>query len=205
MWLEAILSGDDLREVAERFAPLKIVLGVSGSLLLVSPRDVSLIPDKGIALTCDATVHWPVLGLDVPVSLHGLLVNVLPAVEERRAGSTLVFRLQIDHTGVAILPSFFDHTVTARINQELEKKQVELAWNFTDTLTHTFRLPASIASSEAIELRATAGRVKVTGAALGLAVDFEASVRHRETAIALVDRKGPLARPGTASAFWKAT
>ncbi len=179
MWLEAILTRDDLRDVAERFSPLKIALGVGGSLLLLSPRDVSLIPNKGIALTCDATIHWPVLGLDVPVSLHGLLVNVLPAVEERTAGSTLVFRLQIDHTGVAILPSFFDHSVTAHINQELEKKQVELAWNFTDTLTHAFRLPASIASSEGISLRAMEGRVKVTETALGLAVDFDASVQPR--------------------------
>jgi hypothetical protein len=179
MWLEAIFTRDDLRDVAERFSPLKILLGVSGNMLLVAPRDISLVPGKGIALTCDATVHWPVLGLDVPVSMHGLLVNVLPTIEARRAGPHLVFRLEIDHTGVALLPSFFDHTVTARINQELEKKQVELAWNFSDTLSHVFSLPPSIASAAAIGLRATAGRVKVTESALGLAVDFEADVQAR--------------------------
>ncbi len=82
---------------------------------------------------------------------------------------------------MALLPSFFDHTVTARINQELERKQVELAWNFSDTLTHLFSLPPSIASAAAIELRAMAGRVKVTESALGLAVDFEADVEPRAT------------------------
>lgn len=179
MWLEAIFSRDDLRDLAERFSPLKILLGESGSLLLIAPRDVSLIPEKGIALTCDATVHWPVLGLDVPVSMQGLLVNVLPTIEVRRTGGHLVFRLQIDHTGVAILPKFFDPTVTARINQELERKHVELAWNFAKTLTHAFSLPPTIASASAIGPRATAGRVKVTEAAVGLAVDFEADVQAR--------------------------
>jgi hypothetical protein len=194
MWLEAILTREDLRDVAERFSPLEIVLGVTGSLLLVSPRDVSLVPDKGLALTCDATIHWPVLGIDVPVSLRGLLVNVLPAVEARGSATALVFRLQIDHTGVAILPSFFDHTVTARINEELERKHVELAWNFTETLTHAFALPPSLASSEAIALRAIAGRVKTTDSALGLAVEFEASVqprRARSGASNGVDRERP--------------
>src|SRR3984957_9329717 len=179
MWLEAILTREDLQAVVERFAPLTILLGESGSLLLVAPPDLTLRPDKGIALSCDATLHWPVLGFDVPVSMHGLLVHILPLVEQRPDGATLVFRLQIDHTGVAMLPSFFDHGVTAKINQELEQKHIELAWNFVDTLSHVFKLPPSLASAAGFALRATAGRVKATEVALGLAVEFEASVQPR--------------------------
>lgn len=179
MWLEAILTREDLQQIAERFSPLEIVLGDGGSLLLVEPRDVSLIADTGIAVKCDATLHWPVLGFDVPVVMHGLTVHLLPAVEQRPDGATLVFRLQIDHAGVAMLPSFFDHTVTARVNQELEEKHVELAWNFVETLSHVFKLPPSLATASSFSIRATAGRVKATETALGLAVDFEASVQPR--------------------------
>jgi hypothetical protein len=182
MWLEAIFTKEDLQDVVARFAPLKILLGDNGSLLLVSPSDVSLVADKGIAVTCDATIHWPILGFDVPVAMHGLLVHIVPVVEERPDGATLVFRLEIDHAGVAMLPSFFDHTVTTRVNQELEKKHVELAWNFQDTLSHVFGLPGSLASASAFAIRATAGRVKATEKALGLAVDFEVFVRAREEA-----------------------
>jgi len=180
MWLEAIFSREDLQDVASKFAPLKILLGDSGSLLLVSPSEVSLIPNRGIALTCDATLHWPVLGVDIPVSMHGLLVHVLPTIEERPDGATLVFRLQIDHAGVAMLPSFFDHGITARVNEELQKKHVELAWNFVNTLSHAFGLPASLASAATFSVRATAGRVKVTETALALAVDFVTSVQTRD-------------------------
>ena len=98
MWLEAILTRQDLQEVVEKFSPLKIVLGDSGSLLLVGPCEVSLTPDQGVAVKCDGTLRWPVLGFDVPVSMHGLLVHVLPSVEERPDGSMLVFRL---HSGTS--------------------------------------------------------------------------------------------------------
>jgi hypothetical protein len=179
MWLEAILTREDLEGIAEKFSPLEIVLGDSGSLLLVGPCEVSLTPDEGVAVKCDATLHWPVLGFDVPVSMHRLLVHVLPSVEERADGSTLVFRLLIDHAGVTMLPSFFDHGVTARVNRELEEKHVELAWNFADTLSHVFKLPPSIASAAALSLKATAGRVKATEMALGLAADFTVSVQAR--------------------------
>jgi hypothetical protein len=180
MWLEAIFTREDLQEVVGRFSPLKILLGDNGSLLLVAPSEVSLLPDRGIGVTCDATLTWPVLGLDIPVSMHGLVVHVLPAVEERPEGPTLVFRLQIDHAGVALLPSFFDHSVVARVNQELERKHIELAWNFARTLSHAFALPSTLASAAAFSIRATAGRVKATENALGLAVDFEASVQARD-------------------------
>jgi hypothetical protein len=184
MWLEAIFSREDLEEIAVRFSPLKLLLGDGGSLVLVAPRNVSLVPEEGIALTCDATLRWPFLGFDVPVSMHGLLVQIVPTIEQRVEAATLVFRLQIDHAGVAMLPARFDHAVAARINRELREKHVELAWNFVETLSHAFALPEGLASAAAFSVRATAGRVKVTETALGLAVDFEASVKGREAMVA---------------------
>ncbi len=197
MWLEAILTREDLEDVVEKFSPLKILLGDSGSLLLVGPCEVSLNPDKGISVKCDAILHWPVLGFDVPVSMHGLLVHVLPTVEERPDGATLVFRLQIDHAGVAMLPSFFDHGVSARVNRELEEKHVELAWNFVDTLSHVFKLPPTLASAAALSLKATAGRVKATETALGLAVDFSLSVQARGDGSAQNASNGADPRPSS--------
>jgi hypothetical protein len=203
MWLEAILTREDLEEVVREFSPLGIHLGETGSLLLVAPRDVSLLPGEGLGVKCDATLHWPVLGFDVPVSMRALTVRILPRVEDRPEGATLVFRLQIDHTGVSMLPSFFDDRVTARVNEELEKKHVELAWNFVHTLSHAFDLPPALASSAAFSLKATAGKVKTTESALGLAVDFEAKVKPRagsvNAASATFDRADVVPLPGSPS------
>jgi hypothetical protein len=181
MWLEAILTKEDLQKVVRQFSPLKLLLGDSGTILLASPCEVSLIPGEGIGVVCDATLHWPVLGIDVPVELRSLTLRILPAVLEAQEDGTrpLVFRLQIDHTGVAMLPSMIDHRVTAMVNEELEKKHVELSWNFLETLSEVFHLPASLVSSGALALRATDGKVKATETALGFAVRYETTVLPR--------------------------
>jgi hypothetical protein len=182
MWLEAIFTKADLEMVLAQFSPLKILLGDNGSLLLAEPTEVVLIPDEGIGVVCDVTLHWPVLGFDVPVAFRGLTVRILPVVEVTATGTPLVFRVQLDHTGMAILPSILDHRVTAMVNEELQKKHVELSWNFMETLTHEFRLPAAIASAASISLVAVDGMAKATSKALGLAVRFETAVRRRPAA-----------------------
>jgi hypothetical protein len=179
MWIEAILTTADIQRVLEQFSPLTIRLGENGRLLLAEPTEVSLIADEGIGVVCDVTVHWPVLGFDVPVALKGFTLRVLPLVATATPDSPLVFRLQIDHTGVAVLPALFDHGITAKINAELEKKHVELSWKFMKTLTHEFRLPDAMASAASISVIATAGKAKATDKALGLAVQFETTVRRR--------------------------
>jgi hypothetical protein len=179
MWLEAILTETDLETVLQQFSPLKILLGDNGSLLLAEPKEVSLIPDQGIEVVCDATLHWPILGFDLPVALRGLRVRVLPLVDKAAKGNPLVFRLQLDHAGVAMLPEIIDHRVTAMVNEELQKKHVELSWNFIETLSHEFALPDAIASAASISLVAIDGMVKANAKALGLAVRFETTVRRR--------------------------
>jgi hypothetical protein len=183
MFLEAILTKADLETVLRQFSPLKILLGDNGSLLLAEVKDVSFVPDEGIEVVCDGALHWPVLGFDMPVTFNGLALRVLPVVDTAAKGTPLVFRLQLNHTGLAVLPSMFDHRVTTLINDEFQKKHVELSWNFIKTLTHEFALPAAIASAAAISLVAVEGVVKANSRALGLAVRFETTVRRRlETA-----------------------
>ena len=178
MWLEAILTKRDLETVLQQFAPLTIRLGDGGRLLLAEPTEV-LLSEGGLGVVCSATVHWPILGFDVPVALNGLTLRVLPVVETTLAGSPLVFRLQIDHTGVAVLPAMLDGRVTAMINEELQRKRVELSWKFIETLSHAFGLPDSLLSAASISLVARAGAVKATDKALGLAVEFTTEVHPR--------------------------
>jgi hypothetical protein len=182
MWLEAILTKTDLETVLLQFSPMKIVLGDNGSLLLAEPKEVTMIPDAGIGVIVDATLHWPILGFDVPVHFRGLTLRVLPIVDKAAKGTPLVFRLQLDHTGMTMLPSMLDHRVTTIVNDELTKKHVELSWNFIETLSHEFGLPKAMASAESISLIARDGVAKATEQALGLAVRFETAVKPRAPA-----------------------
>ncbi len=182
MWLEAILTKEDLHQVLEQFAPMEFLLGESGRLLLVDPSEVTLIPEKGLSVVCEATLHWPLLGIDVPVNIHALDVLIHPVVERRAGGEFLVFTITLEHAGVGILPKILDDKITAMVNEELVKKHVELAWNFTDTLSHVFSLPDALISTAALGLAVEAGTVKVTESALGFAVGFRTKVQRRVAA-----------------------
>ena len=73
----------------------------------------------------------------------------------------------------------FDSHVTARVNEELLAKQVELSWRFRALLDHVFQLPVSLESAAALSLRVEASIVKMAGDALGFAVNFQVDVQHR--------------------------
>jgi len=180
MRLEAVLTRDDLHGILNQFAPLEIRLGKNGNLLLDSPSKVALIPGEGLSIVCHATLHWPVLGVSVPVSMRGLTVEVRPAVRPGLAGGgdVVAFTLQIDRAGVTVLPEVIDDKVTSRVNQELVEKHVELSWNFAKSLSHVFELPDALASAAALKLKVRQGIVVVTESAVVFTVDFGAEVQR---------------------------
>ncbi len=178
MWLEALLPKEDLCDVLHQFVPMKFRLGDGGDLLLEGPLAISLIPGKGLSVTCSGKLHWPLLGMRVPAILHSLVVLIQPAVERRPEGEALVFKLQIEHADVALLPTVLDARLTTRVNEELAKRHAELAWDFGKALSHVFPLPDALRSVVALGLRVKGGTVKITDTALGFAVSMAAEVQR---------------------------
>jgi hypothetical protein len=179
MWLEAVLSKDDLRKVAAEFAPLTVRLGEEGELSLGVPSDVSLVPDKGLRIACGARLHWPLLGISVPITITLLTVIVRPVVEKQSDGDALVFHLELEHADFAMIPSALDTRVTERVNKELAAKHIELAWTFSHTLSHVFPLPAVLKTAASFGLEVAWGEVRVTTEALVFAISFKAVIRRR--------------------------
>jgi len=179
MWAEAILTKEDLEEVTGQLFPLRITLGNDGNVLLSDRRDLALLPGVGLRMTISAEIHWPVLGVHVPVSVRSATLEVRPEIVESPAGDTLAFKLHLDDIDVSMLPGLVDRGIVDLVNHELEAKHVELSWKFTRTLSHVFKLPEALASAGTLDLRAATGRVRVTSEALALAVLFHAGVEAR--------------------------
>jgi hypothetical protein len=192
MWVEAIIAKEDLAKVIDDLCPLRIKIGEDGSVLLSDPRDVALVSGVGLRMTVTLEIHWPVLGVQIPVSVRSATLEVQPEVLQTPQGSTLTFKLHLDDVDIAILPALIDRGIVDLVNKELAAKHVELAWAFIQTLSHVFELPDALASVRALDLRATGGRVKVTSEALALAVLFEARVEPRG--------ESPSLRPALAAA-----
>jgi len=180
MWLEAIVLEDDLAALLAELLPMTVRLGDKGELCISDPTGVALVDGVGVRAMCKAKVHWEVLGLSVPVTVNSVGVLVRPQIAERPGGAAVVFKLELEHTDVAGVPSLLGPTLTDLVNGELAAKHVELSWTYASTLSHTFDLPALLRPFERLELTADGARVKATGSALGLAVEMRARVIRGE-------------------------
>jgi hypothetical protein len=202
MWAEAILAKNDLDKAIRDFCPLKIKLGEDGSVQISDPHGLDLVPDVGLRMSVTIEVHWPILGIQIPVSVRSATLEVRPEILKKPEGEPLTFKLRLDDVDISMLPEFIDRGIVERVNKELEERHVELTWNFIATLSHVFELPDALLSARAIGLRAGWGSVKITSEALVLAVSFDASVVPRDapraspallsSALALPD---PVSRP----------
>jgi hypothetical protein len=87
MWLEAILSKDNVVSLVRDFLPLSIHLGENlddGHYLeLFESRDVSLIEGQGLRMSCGARIRWPILGIDLPVTVESVTLLLCPSFPSR--------------------------------------------------------------------------------------------------------------------------
>jgi hypothetical protein len=205
MWLEAIVSQDDFSAFGAEVLPLTIHLGEPSSghyLSLSAPAEVSLVENRGLRITCNADIHWPVLGMEIPVHVQGLTVLLEPKVSSAASSTTpggddaLSLGMQIEHADVAWVPAALDAKIVEAINAALEKKSAELSWHFAKTLGHLFELPALVQPLYGVDLKVAWGKVRTTTEAMVLVVSFHAHAlrqdemaRERALATAKEDRE----------------
>jgi hypothetical protein len=184
MRLEATLPLQDLSALVDQLFPLKISFGEEGrAYLLLSDREsVELVPDVGLRVGCGAKLSWPVLGIDVPVVLKSLSMLLRPTVVRRADAFVLVFQVEIERMDLAVLPARADRHVTEKVNRELTQRQVELAWDFTKTLSQSFRLPPLLATVDSFALRVVDGAVHIDEHELRLAIGFSAGITRQQPA-----------------------
>jgi hypothetical protein len=179
MWIEAIVSAEDLRQTLSRFAPVTIHFGDGGGeLALEAPSHVTLVGDRGARIVCKARLVWPLLGVHVPIAMKSLVVLLCPVIEPQLEGSALVFKLEIEHADFAFVPTFIDNKLTTAINSELAKKRVELSWRYAETLDHVFPMPDALEGVDSLGLVVTDAVVKVTSEGVGLAVSLRPDVQR---------------------------
>ena len=179
MWLEAIVSKGDLAELAGKICPLQFNLGDGGRLSISDPRDLELVPGVGLRTTVTAQIHWPVLGVQIPLSIRAATLEVRLEVVRSAAGDALAFRLHLDDADISLVPAFVDRGIVGLVNKELDAEHFELAWAFTKALSHAFAMPKALVSAVALDMRAVSGRVEITSERLAFAVLFQARVESR--------------------------
>src|SRR5579859_7590108 len=166
MWLEIVLSQNDLVTILREVTPITLRLGENQWFALESPSEVALVPDVGLRVTCKAKVKWPVLGVGVPVTIHKLVVTFAPEVVRQGDGDLFVFGLRLQHADFAGLPDSVDKRLSKAIDDALVARRLDLAWKFTDTLAGSIPLPATLDPIDGVSMKVAWGKVKVTDEAM---------------------------------------
>jgi hypothetical protein len=196
MWLEAILSRQDLEHVIRDLTPTKIELSHGGELFLGPPSSVTLVAGLGLRVVSRAKLRWTVLGLHVPVTIESVTVLLEPQV--RRVvgkGDALAFKIQLEALSVTAIPDILEGTVVERVNAELAHRHAELVWDFSETLSHRFQLPNMLQPARNLDLQVAWGEARIGDDALVFAI----SVHVRGTVAAPVPSSA-LALPTTRTA-----
>ena len=130
MWLDAVVTSGDLQKVVDQLTPATIPLGERGHLFFDAPAEVSLVADRGARIRCHAKLLWPVLGIDVAVTIRSMTLLIVPSIELRDGERVIVFTPEVDALDLALLPDVGDAEVRAYINRELQERRIELPWNY---------------------------------------------------------------------------
>jgi hypothetical protein len=184
MWLEAVLSKEDLAALIAQFVPLTIHMnpdaGGDQYIELATATHFALVADQGLRMTTRARVHWPILGIAVPITVDPLSVMIRPQITHTARGDALSFTLEIEQADFAGIPAFGDQAITQKVNRELSSRHAELAWAFSSMLSHRFHLPPLLEPLDSLALNVAWGKVRVTDEAMVLAISFHAQVSRRD-------------------------
>lgn len=182
MKLHLVITRDELLTFAERWLPLKLLLGDANNedryLLLDEPRRIELVAGAGLRISCRAQIRWPVLGLSVPVKAHTISVLFKPTIEQADGQSALVFLLHIEEADLAAVPARFDTVIKDAVNRALAER-VKPAWRFGRMFTRSIPMPALLATTESIDMAVRRGEVEVTESGFAFEVAVDATTTRR--------------------------
>jgi hypothetical protein len=175
VWLEAIITREDLAQILGEFLPVKIHLDDDETtdrwLYLGKATEIALADDLGLRVTCPAELQWSIAGVNPTIRLDELKVLICPEIIERNKGSVLAFNVELEEADIRGIPSILDHTVMKAVNAALANKRPE--WNFTKTLTHTVGLPSNLDPIEGLHIGVAWGKRRISQDALVLVVSFK--------------------------------
>lgn len=192
MWLQAVLTADDLLHVLHELTPTRIELDDEDParvLHLDPPGEVKFRDGEGALITTSATLQWDVVGIKVPVVLRAVEVLLIPSIEvDTRGADQLALQARVERLDLTALPGFVEDKLRARINQALESPRAFVRWGFTRTLDFHFHLPASVKPARDLRLSARWGALRVSeqGFAMAASFSFVADVQEPEVAASSV-------------------
>jgi hypothetical protein len=176
MWLQAVLTADDLLHGLRELTPTRIQLDDEDParvLHLDPPGEVTFRDGEGALIGTSATLQWDVIGIKVPVQLRSVDVLLIPSIEvDAQGADVLALQARVERLDLSALPGFVEDKLRARINQALENPRAFVRWGFTRTLDFHFHLPTQVTPARDLRLYARWGALRVSEQGFAMAASF---------------------------------
>lgn len=175
MWLQAVVTQEDLAVAFERLLPIRVDLDPDDAAgdrwLHIGPiASLEMIPGVGVKLSCGARIGYAVAGFHPELGIDSLTLRAKLSLEGERR-DLLVLELHLDDADFSVLPAFVDHLIVSAVNRKLAT--LRLTWNFGQFLTRSFELPASQVPLDAISIGVKWGEAAVTTEGASLTISLE--------------------------------
>jgi hypothetical protein len=174
MWLEAIVSREDLVRLLDQLLPVKINLDVPETdrwIKVGRATAVDLVADAGLRVSCPAELKWEIAGMGPTLTVETISLLLRPDVVEHGNGHTLDFHIEIEDVDIRGVPTVIESAILRKVNARLESEK--LSWNFTDTLTYSVPIGQLLESIASLNIGVAWGKRRVTAEGLALAVSFK--------------------------------
>lgn len=176
MWLQAVITADDLMHAFSELTPTRIQLDDQDPervLELSPPSEVVFRANEGAVVKTGARLSWDLIGIKVPVTLRSVQVLLLPSIDQdAQANDHLILQARVEDLDLTALPGFADEKLKTRINEALERPSAFLRWGFTRTLDFRFQMPALVQPTRELRLAARWGALKVSEEGFVMAASF---------------------------------
>jgi hypothetical protein len=175
MWLEAIITQEDLVQFLTEFLPVRMPLGNETGkerwLWLDRHIETSLVPDEGLRVLCPAELCWSIAGMSPTIKLHTLEFLIRPQVVEKNKGPVLEFNFEIMEADIRGVPGVIDAAIVKAVNAVLAEKR--LLWNFTDTFSRFVDLPETFEPVDGLKIGVAWGKTRIGPEAIAFVVSFK--------------------------------
>lgn len=176
MWLQAIITGDDLMHALHELTPTRIQLDEADpnrAFDLNPPTEVLFRDNEGAVVRTSAVLRWDVIGIKVPIELRSVQLLLVPSIEQDADGNDLlVLQAKVEDLDLSSLPGLLDGALKNRINQALENPKSFVRWRFIRTLDFNFQLPHQVKPKLDLRLAARWGATRVTEQGFVMAASF---------------------------------
>jgi hypothetical protein len=176
MFVETIVPREDVIALLESALPLAVHFEGGGSLELFGLSEVTLVPERGLQVTCKAKVLWPALGIPLRVALRSLTLMLQPVVTRFETGEVLELELSIERADFAGIPDFADAAIRRKIDAALRAKKHAMAFDFTHVLRHRLVLPKNVEPISTVSIEAAWAKLRITEEALVVVVSVHTTL-----------------------------